>query len=86
LSRKNKSFPPAAPTKVSKRVVKTLGLKSRIGLIPYDRVYAPGFDDMRRRKPLVEKTGTLREIQTADAAPRNHPADGEINNSTRLNF
>jgi UDP-glucose 4-epimerase len=36
-------------------VVKTLGSKSKIELIPYDRAYAPGFDDMRRRKPLVEK-------------------------------
>jgi UDP-glucose 4-epimerase len=52
-------------------VVKTLRSKSRIGLIPYDRAYAPGFDDMRRRKPLVEKLErfvkfrprtTLREI------------------------
>ena len=57
-------------------VVKTLGSKSRIGLIPYDRAYAPGFDDMRRRKPLVEKLerfvqfrpGTaLREIIKATA-------------------
>ena len=36
-------------------VVKTLGSKSRIELVPYDQAYAPGFDDMRRRKPLVEK-------------------------------
>jgi UDP-glucose 4-epimerase len=36
-------------------VVKTLGSKSKIELIPYDKAYAPGFDDMRRRKPLVEK-------------------------------
>jgi UDP-glucose 4-epimerase len=36
-------------------VVKTLGSKSRIELVPYDRAYAPGFDDMRRRKPRVEK-------------------------------
>ena len=36
-------------------VVKTFGSKSKIELIPYDRAYAPGFDDMRRRKPLVEK-------------------------------
>ena len=36
-------------------VVKTLGSKSKIELIPYDRAYAPGFDDMRRRKPLVAK-------------------------------
>ena len=36
-------------------VVKTLGSKSRIEMIPYDQAYAPGFDDMRRRKPLVAK-------------------------------
>jgi UDP-glucose 4-epimerase len=52
-------------------VVKTLGSKSKIELIPYDQAYAPGFDDMRRRKPLVKKLErfvkfkpqtTLREI------------------------
>ena len=56
---------------LARLVVKTLASKSRIGLIPYDRAYAPGFDDMRRRKPLVEKMErfvkfrpqtTLREI------------------------
>jgi UDP-glucose 4-epimerase len=56
---------------LARLVVKTLGSKSRIELIPYDRAYAPGFDDMRRRKPLVEKLErfvkfrprtTLREI------------------------
>jgi UDP-glucose 4-epimerase len=36
-------------------VVKTLVAKSQIELIPYDQAYAPGFDDMRRRKPRVEK-------------------------------
>jgi UDP-glucose 4-epimerase len=41
--------------KLAKLVVKTLDSKSRIELIPYDQAYAPGFDDMRRRKPLVEK-------------------------------
>jgi UDP-glucose 4-epimerase len=52
-------------------VVATLGSKSPIELIPYDQAYSPGFDDMRRRKPLVEKLAstvnfkpqtTLREI------------------------
>ena len=63
-------------------VLKTLGSKSKIELIPYDQAYppspksygvtgAPGFDDMRRRKPKVEKLErcvsfkpqtTLREI------------------------
>jgi UDP-glucose 4-epimerase len=36
-------------------VVKTLDSKSKIQLVPYDRAYAPGFDDMRRRKPMVKK-------------------------------
>ncbi|HEY3762640.1 MAG TPA: NAD-dependent epimerase/dehydratase family protein [Verrucomicrobiae bacterium] len=40
---------------LAKLVVKTLGSKSRISLIPYDKAYAPGFDDMRRRKPRVKK-------------------------------
>jgi UDP-glucose 4-epimerase len=40
---------------LAKLVVDTLGSKSKIQLIPYDKAYAPGFDDMRRRKPLVEK-------------------------------
>jgi len=40
---------------LARLVVKTLGSKSRIKLIPYDKAYAPGFDDMRRRKPLVKK-------------------------------
>src|ERR1035437_8248600 len=63
-------------------VVATLGSKSKIELIPYDQAYPPSpkgfgatgtqdFDDMRRRKPLVEKLErfvkfhprtTLREI------------------------
>ena len=40
---------------LAKLVVETLGSKSKIELIPYAQAYAPGFDDMRRRKPLVEK-------------------------------
>ena len=40
---------------LARLVVKTLGSKSRIERIPYEQAYAPGFDDMRRRKPRVEK-------------------------------
>jgi len=36
-------------------VVKTLGSRSRIEFVPYEKAYAPGFDDMRRRKPRMEK-------------------------------
>jgi len=60
-------------------VVETLRSSSRIELIPYDQAYAPGFDDMRRRKPLVEKLErfvqfhpqtTLREIIRVTAEGR----------------
>ncbi|MCX6926475.1 MAG: GDP-mannose 4,6-dehydratase [Verrucomicrobia bacterium] len=37
------------------RVIKILASKSAVEFIPYKQAYAPGFDDMRRRKPLVEK-------------------------------
>jgi UDP-glucose 4-epimerase len=52
--------------KLARRVVKTLGSKSKIQLVPYARAYSPvpqgggitgtpEFDDMRRRKPQVKK-------------------------------
>jgi UDP-glucose 4-epimerase len=70
-------------------VIKTLGSKSTIELVPYAKAYlpsprgfgaksAPGFDDMRRRKPLVKKLErfvhfrprtTLREIIRLTAEP-----------------
>ena len=40
---------------LAQRVIETLGSKSQVEFLPYDQAYAPGFDDMRRRKPLVEK-------------------------------
>lgn len=36
-------------------VLRTLGSKSKIEFVPYEKAYAPGFDDMRRRKPRMEK-------------------------------
>jgi UDP-glucose 4-epimerase len=57
--------------KLARLVVKTLGSKSKIELVPYVKAYAPGFDDMRHRKPMVKKLErfvrfrprtTLREI------------------------
>ena len=62
---------------LAKLVVETLGSNSTIELIPYDQAYAPGFDDMRRRKPLVKKLArfvkfkpqtSLREIIRLTAA------------------
>jgi UDP-glucose 4-epimerase len=51
---------------LARLVVKTLGSKSKIKLVPYNKAYppspkgfgatgAPGFDDMQRRKPMVKK-------------------------------
>jgi UDP-glucose 4-epimerase len=62
---------------LAKLVIETLGSKSTIELVPYEQAYAPGFDDMRRRKPVVEKLArtvgfkpatSLREIVRLTAA------------------
>jgi UDP-glucose 4-epimerase len=56
---------------LARLVIETLGSKSKVELVPYSEAYAPGFDDMRRRKPVTEKlarvtgfrpTTALREI------------------------
>jgi UDP-glucose 4-epimerase len=36
-------------------VLRILDSKSQIDLIPYGKAYAPGFEDMRRRKPIIDK-------------------------------
>jgi UDP-glucose 4-epimerase len=36
-------------------VIEILRSDSAIELVPYSQAYAPGFDDMRRRKPVVDK-------------------------------
>lgn len=40
---------------LAKKVVEILGSKSAIEFVSYNNAYAPGFEDMRRRKPVVEK-------------------------------
>ena len=61
-------------------VVTTLRSKSSIEMIPYDQAYTPGFEDMRRRKPSIDKLAaaigfrpatTLRDTiqQTAASLP-----------------
>lgn len=40
---------------LAKLVIATLGSQSLIRFVPYDRAYEPGFEDMRRRKPSIEK-------------------------------
>lgn len=36
-------------------VLELLSSQAPIQMVPYSQAYAPGFDDMRRRKPVVEK-------------------------------
>lgn len=40
---------------LGKQVVEITGSKSPIEFVSYGDAYAPGFEDMRRRKPVVEK-------------------------------
>jgi UDP-glucose 4-epimerase len=56
---------------LAQTVINVLGSKSTVQFVPYNEAYEPGFEDMRRRKPSVEKlekftgfkpTTTLREI------------------------
>lgn len=63
--------------KLAELVIQTLGSKSGVELVPYNEAYEPGFEDMRRRKPSVDKlekfTGfkprtSLREIIERTAA------------------
>ena len=40
---------------LARRVVETLQSKSSIEYVPYSEAYAPGFEDMKRRRPIVDK-------------------------------
>ena len=40
---------------LAERVIAVLGSRSTLEFVPYEEAYAPGFADMRRRKPVVEK-------------------------------
>jgi UDP-glucose 4-epimerase len=40
---------------LAKTVIRILGSTSTIALVPYSQAYEPGFDDMRRRKPSLNK-------------------------------
>lgn len=44
---------------LARLVVATLGSRSTVELVPYAEAYAPGFEDMRRRKPVVEKLAAV---------------------------
>ena len=40
-------------------VVRLVGSTSTLEFVPYDAAYAPGFEDMRRRRPDISKLQRL---------------------------
>jgi UDP-glucose 4-epimerase len=44
---------------LAEKIIALAGSRSEIRHIPYDQAYAPGFEDMRRRVPSIEKIGRL---------------------------
>jgi UDP-glucose 4-epimerase len=50
---------------LAQRVIEVLGSRSILELVPYAQAYAPGFDDMRRRKPDVAKLASLTGFRPA---------------------
>ncbi len=46
-------------------VVELLGSKSPLVFVPYGQAYGPDFDDMRRRRPVVDKLASLTGFRPA---------------------
>lgn len=44
---------------LAKRVVRLVGSRSEVRFVPYAEAYRPGFEDMPRRKPSIEKLRRL---------------------------
>jgi UDP-glucose 4-epimerase len=44
---------------LAQKITALTGSKSSIELVPYDEAYAPGFEDMHRRVPSIEKISHL---------------------------
>ncbi len=51
--------------KLAEQVIALTGSHSTIQLVPYDEAYAPGFEDMQRRVPKLEKIKRLIGYQPA---------------------
>ena len=44
---------------LARKVISLTGSASEIRLVPYDEAYAPGFEDMQRRVPSIDKLAAL---------------------------
>jgi UDP-glucose 4-epimerase len=50
---------------LAEAVIAALGSASKVELVPYSQAYAPGFEDMLRRKPVVDKLARVIGFQPA---------------------
>lgn len=66
-------------TALAQQVIAALGSQSSIQYVPYDEAYEPGFEDMSRRKPSIEKLAAftgfrpetpLRQVIEKTASPQ----------------
>jgi UDP-glucose 4-epimerase len=64
---------------LARRVIATAGASSGIEFVPYDEAYAPGFEDMQRRRPAIGKllrlTGFQPSISLEEIIRRTSAAD-----------
>ena len=50
---------------LARLVIELLNSESTIEFVPYGKAYAPGFEDMRRRKPIVDKIAEITGFRPA---------------------
>lgn len=51
--------------RLAERIIQQLNSTSKIEYIPYDQAYTPGFEDMLRRKPSIQKLFELTNFRPA---------------------
>jgi UDP-glucose 4-epimerase len=56
--------------RLAELVIESLRSESIIELVPYTEAYGPGFDDMRRRKPVVDKLAAMTGFRPSTALRR----------------
>lgn len=55
---------------LAREVIRTLGSGSIVEYVPYEKAYAPGFEDMMRRRPNVEKLRRVTGMQPSTSLRR----------------
>lgn len=55
---------------LAQRILKRLGSQAGVEYVPYSEAYAPGFEDMQRRKPLIDKLERLTAFRPGTSLDR----------------